>query len=128
MGNAELPSCICCINLVERDEDIEDIQKGETVTEVHFFESTERIPGLDTRAAVKSTGDANLAPLSLMEPTSLQYGDTSIPSLSTNHPNWAAGRCLIKHTGVYRVKLSVSTQQVLIIQCYHIYKSLILGP
>ena len=118
LGNAESPSCIHCFNLVERDE---DIKKGEKFTKTPCIESKNRIPGLDTQAAMKSTGDANLAPLSLMEPTSLQYGNTSIPSLSTDHPDWAAGRCLIKQTGVYRVKLSVSTQQVTIIQCYWMF-------
>ena len=79
------------------------------------FQRENRIPGLDPQATLKSMEDANLPPLSLMDHRSLQYGDTSIPSLTTDHPEWAAGRCLIKHTSVYRVKTSRSTQQVLYI-------------
>ena len=111
LGHAEESSCIDCIDLVERDE---VLKKGEKVIIDHSFQSENTIPGLDPRATVKSTDDANLPPLSPKDQTSLQYGDTSITSLSTDHPDWAAGRCLIKHTSVYRVKTSGSMQQVLV--------------
>ena len=112
LGHAEESSCIDCIDLVERDE---VIKKGEKVNIDHSFRSENTIPRLDPRAKVKSTDDANLPPLIRMDTKSLQYGDTSITSLSTDHPDWAAGRCLIKHTSVYRVNTSGSTQQVLVI-------------
>jgi hypothetical protein len=84
------------------------------VTANDGFQSSKRIPGLDPHAAEKSTEDKNLAPLTQTCPETFQYGNTSIASHSTDHPDWTPGECLNlqKYTGIFRVKISRITQKV----------------
>ena len=78
------------------------------------FQRSNLIPGLDLRALEKNTEDKNLAPLAQTHPETFQYGDTTISSDSTDHPDWAPGECLNlqKYTGIFRVKISGITQKV----------------
>ena len=87
--------------------------KKETMAD-DFTDVKPMIPGLDPHAEVKSVDDKNLAPFSLTYPKTLQYGDTTFISISTNHPDWAPGECLNlhKHEGNFKVKTSGTTQQV----------------
>ena len=97
---------------MEEGEDIKKVKMK--VTRNDGFQIKKTIPGLDLHAREKSTDDKNLAPFSLTNPKTLQYGNTSFISHSTDHPDWAAGECfnLQKYTGIYRVKVSGITQQV----------------
>ena len=110
-GIIGVPKCNECKNLVEEGENITR-RKSDTMD--NGTKNKMKVPGLDHRAVEKSTDDKNLAPLSLTSSKTIQYGNTSIESCSTDHPDWAAGKCqnLEKYSAFYRVKCSRITQQV----------------
>ena len=89
-------------------------QEKMEVAQNQSFQSTTRIPGLDPQAVEKSTEDKNLVPLTKLHPFTFQYGNTSISSNSTDHPDWAPGECLNlqKYTCISSVKISTITQKV----------------
>ena len=105
-------SCNECKHLVDEG----NILRKEImpVTQTGSFQRRNLIPGLNAQALEKTTEDKNLAPLAQTQPEILQYGDTSISSDSTDHPDWGPGECLNlqKYTGIFRVKISRITQKV----------------
>ena len=96
------------------DEGKDVRQERRKVTPNDPFQSSKKIPGLDAQAVLKSTEDKNLVPFTQIHPVTFQYGNTSISSDSTDHPDWAPGECLNlqKYTGIFRVKISAITQKV----------------
>jgi hypothetical protein len=112
-GTSGSSSCKECNNLVEEGEDGKSGNIKETKAD-YFYNEKSKIPGLDHEAAEKSTDDKNLAPFSLMNSKTFQYGDTSFISTNTDHPDWAPGECLnlYKYEGNFRITISGLTQQV----------------
>ena len=105
-------SCNECKNLVDEGDKLR--KEKMPVIPNGSFQRSNLIPGLDLRALEKNTEDKNLAPLAQTHPETFQYGDTTISSDSTDHPDWAPGECLNlqKYTGIFRVKISGITQKV----------------
>jgi hypothetical protein len=111
-------SCLECCNLKGEFENCE----GEFKKEMKSFVSCNDemkddkfiIPGLVLGAETKNTKDENLAPFNTTDQRTLQYGDTTFISISTDHPDWAPGECLNlhKYEGNFRRKSSSITQQV----------------
>ena len=73
------------------------------------------IPGLNIDSKVKKASDKNLSPLLISNSKPLQYGDTSFTSISTDHPAWTPGECLLlaKYEGRFREKKNILTRQVI---------------
>ena len=96
------------------DEGKDVRQERMKVAQNYPVQSSKRISGLDPQAVEKSTEDKNLVPFTQIHPVTFQYGNTSISSDSTDHPDWAPGECLNlqKYTGIFRVKISAITQKV----------------
>ena len=75
---------------------------------------TLKVPGLAKEAKTYNAKDKNLPPLSWVYPKTLQYSNTNIISIGTDHPDWAPGECLNidKYVGQSIRKSSSNTQQV----------------
>ena len=73
------------------------------------------IPGLSTSSEEKSPTDSNLSPFQICNSKSIQYGDTSILSTSTENPEWSPGECLniFKYEGRFIKKQCNVTNQVI---------------
>ena len=97
---------------MNEDECVEVKLKKENTAEVF---AKPMIPGLDIWAEENKPYDKNLAPLSVSALKTLQYGDTTISSVTTDHPDWAPGTCpnLFKYEGNLRLKVSSLTQPVI---------------
>ena len=81
------------------------------------YENANRKPtisGLHSEAIERSTDDKNLAPFLNNHFETFQYGNSSLISINTDHPDWAPGECLNlhKYEGRFRIKIFKLTQQV----------------
>ena len=96
------------------------------VKKKYFLESSDKsnIPGFHAESKRKKAEDKNLQPLDTPSSKSLQYGDTSLNSISTDDPVWSHGVCLniSKYEGKFLVKGGMSSKKVIektSIQNYH---------
>ena len=86
--------------------------------QMYFLESFEKssIPGFHKDSKRRQAKDKNLPPL-YTTPSSkaLQYGDTSLTSISTDDPVWSHGECLniSKYEGKFLVKRGMSSKKVI---------------
>ena len=76
--------------------------------------SCKMMPGLNSDAKKKILTDMNLLPFSHNSPKTVQYGDTSIYSIHTNHPSWSPGACknLEKYEGRFIRRESRNAKEV----------------
>lgn len=72
------------------------------------------LPGLNTTLKVRKA-DNNLSPFLTSKSKLLQYGDTSIESISTDNPMWSPGYCplLSKYEGRFRRKNGIVCSKVI---------------
>ena len=82
-----------------------------------FLESSDKsnIPGFQADSKRKQAKDKNLPPLYTPSSKALQYGDTSLNSISTDDPVWSHGDCLniSKYEGKFLVKRGMSSKKVI---------------
>ena len=62
------------------------------------------LPGFSPISKMRKADDTNLAPFHICNSKTIQYGDTSIPSIYTDDPKWSAGesKFLSKYEGRFR--------------------------
>ena len=84
--------------------------------QIYFLESFEKssIPGFHKDSKRRQAKDKNLPPLYTPSRT-LQYGDTSLDSISTDDPVWSHGECLniSEYEGKFLVKRGMSSKKVI---------------
>ena len=71
------------------------------------------IPGFYAASQVRKPVDTNLSPFICCNSNPIQYGDTSLASVSTDNPAWSPGDCqfLSKYEGKFkRNKLTMTSQ------------------
>ena len=100
--------CSVCCDLSERPS------KKVNRTNIKLDKACVMKPGLNCDAKRKILNDKNLMPFSLNSPKTIQYGDTSLYSMHTDHPSWSPGVCvnLEKYEGRFIRRVSETTQQV----------------
>ena len=85
--------------------------------QMYFLESFEKssIPGFHKDSKRRQAKDNNLPPLYTPSSRTLQYGDTSLDSISTDDPVWSNGECLniSKYEGKFLRKTGMSSKKVI---------------
>ena len=73
------------------------------------------IPGFFAAAQVRKPVDINLSPFIGCNSNPLQYGDTSIASVSTDNPAWSPGDCqfLSNYEGKFIRKKTITSSPVI---------------
>ena len=83
----------------------------------YFLESSDKsnIPGFHADSKRKQAEDKNLQPFYTPSSKALQYGDTSLNSISTDDTVWSHGECLniSKYEGKFLVKRGMSSKKVI---------------
>ena len=72
------------------------------------------LPGFSPTSKIMKAYDSNLAPFHICTLKTIQYGDTSIPSICTDDPKWSAGECIFqsKYEGRFRKKPYIISSKV----------------
>ena len=87
------------------------------VKKKYFLETSDKsnIPGFQADSKRKQAKDKNLPPLYTPSSKALQYGDTSLNSISTDDLVWSHGVCLniSKFEGKFLVKRVMSSKKVI---------------
>ena len=74
------------------------------------------IPGFFAASQVRKPFDTNLSPFIGFNSKPIQYGDTSIASVSTDNPAWSPGNCLIlsNYEGKFIRKKTITSSPVIV--------------
>ena len=92
-------------------------QNGEKTTRCMGF-----LPGFFPTSKIRKANDSNLSPFHICNSKTIQYGDTSLPSICTDDPKWSAGECklLSKYEGRFMRKPYLMSSKVKI-YCFEYY-------
>ena len=73
------------------------------------------IPGFYATSQVRKPVDTNLSPFICCNSNPIQYGDTSLASVSTDNPAWSPGDCqfLSNYEGKFIRKKTISSSPVI---------------
>ena len=87
---------------------------GETPMQLQRHVAVDFLPGFCPTSTTRKADDSNLSPFDISNPKTIQYGDTSIMSISTDDPRWSAGECkfLYKYEGQFRRQLHIMNSKV----------------
>ena len=74
------------------------------------------IPGFYATSQVRKPVDTNLSPFIGCNSKPIQYGDTSLASVSTDNPAWSPGDCLFlsKYEGKFIRKKDITSSLVIV--------------
>ena len=83
-------------------------------TDVHSARNI--VPGLYAASKVRKPVDTNLSPFICCNSNPIQYGDTSLASVSTDNPAWSPGDCLFlsKYEGKFIRKKDITSSLVIV--------------
>ena len=74
------------------------------------------IPGFYAASQVRKPVDTNLSPFIGCNSKPIQYGDTSLASVSTDNPAWSPGDCMFlsKYEGKFIRKKDITSSPVIV--------------
>ena len=89
-------------------------QGGKKAMRLKGHAASDLLPGFSPISKMRKADDTNLAPFHICNSKTIQYGDTSIPSICTDDPKWSAGECkfLSKYEGRFRRKPYIMSSKV----------------